>query len=89
LPNVKSAEKRMRTNKVRAERNKQVRTRLRGAIKKVRQADTPEAAAAALQTATSLLDRAAAKRVIHPNMAARTKSRLAAVVQGLSADAAA
>ena len=89
MPNVKSAEKRMRTNEKRAERNRQARSRLRTALKKVRQADTPEAATAALREATSLLDRAAAKRLIHPNKAARTKSRLTARINQIAAPAAA
>lgn len=76
MPNVKSAEKRMRTNKIREERNKAARSRLRTAIKKARQAEG-EGADAALKQATSLLDRAARKRLIHPNKAARLKSRLA------------
>ena len=76
MPNVKSAEKRMRTNKIREERNKAARSRLRTAIKKARQAEG-EGTDAALKQATSLLDRAARKRLIHPNKAARLKSRLA------------
>ena len=63
MPNVKSAEKRMRTNKIREERNKAARSRLRTAIKKARQAEG-EGADAALKQATSLLDRAARKRLI-------------------------
>ena len=85
MPNVKSAEKRMRTSQVRAERNKARRSRLRGAVRKVRQADNAEAAGKALQEAISLLDKAASKRLIHPNQAARTKSRLSAHVQKLGA----
>ena len=85
MPNVKSAEKRMRTSAVRAERNKARRTRLRNAIRKVRQADSAEAAGAALKDAISLLDRAAAKRLIHPNKAARDKSRLNALLGKLGA----
>ncbi|MDB4948524.1 MAG: rpsT [Gemmatimonadetes bacterium] len=76
MPNVKSAEKRMRTSAVRAERNRQARSRLRTAIKKVRQADSADVGATALQEAISLIDRAASKRLIHPNKAARAKSRL-------------
>ena len=80
MPNVKSAEKRMRTNKIREQRNKQKRSRLRTAIKKVRQSDNPENAAGALQDAISQLDRAAARRLIHPNKAARLKSQLTRAV---------
>lgn len=81
MPNVKSAEKRMRTQKVREERNKQKRSRLRTALKKVRGAESAEAAESAYASAKSLLDRAAAKRLIHPNKAARLKSQLAGVVK--------
>ena len=76
MPNVKSAEKRMRTNRIREARNKAARSRLRTAIKKARQAESEGADAAFLQ-ANSLLDRAARKRLIHPNKAARLKSQLA------------
>ena len=81
MPNVKSAEKRMRTNKIREQRNKQKRSRLRTAIKKVRQSDSAETAAEAFETAKSLLDRAASRRLIHPNKAARLKSQLARAIQ--------
>jgi small subunit ribosomal protein S20 len=75
----------MRTSAKRAARNRHVRSKLRTAIKKVRQADSPEAATAALREASSLLDRAAAKNVIHANKAARAKSRLAAHTAGIAA----
>ncbi|HEU0016130.1 MAG TPA: 30S ribosomal protein S20 [Longimicrobium sp.] len=83
MPNVKSAEKRMRTNAVRAERNRQFRSKLRTALKKVRGAETSEVASAAFKEAATLLDRAARKRIIHPNKAARAKSRLSAKVAKL------
>lgn len=78
----------MRTSRVRAERNRQARSRLRTAVKKVRQADSPEAGTAALHDAIRLLDRAAAKHLIHPNKAARAKSRLSGFVKGLGTAAA-
>jgi small subunit ribosomal protein S20 len=73
----------MRTNKIREERNKAARSRLRTAIKKVRQSDNadPESAEASYQQAKSLLDRAAHKRLIHPNKAARLKSKLAKAIK--------
>ena len=83
MPNVKSAEKRMRTNEVRAERNRQFRSRLRTALKKVRSATTAADATPAFREAASLLDRAARKRIIHPNKAARAKSRLSARIAAL------
>lgn len=85
MPNVKSAEKRMRTNEIRAQRNKQQRSRLRTAIRKVREAASADAAGEALQQAISLIDRAARKRIIHPNKAARAKSRLTSFVKGIGA----
>ncbi|HET7321168.1 MAG TPA: 30S ribosomal protein S20 [Longimicrobiaceae bacterium] len=81
MPNVKSAEKRMRTNKIREQRNKAARSRLRTAIKKVRQTESTEGAEAAFLQAQSLLDRAARKNLIHPNKAARLKSRLSGKVK--------
>jgi small subunit ribosomal protein S20 len=69
----------MRTNRIREERNKAARSRLRTAIKKVRQSDAADAEGteASYLQAKSLLDRAARKRLIHPNKAARLKSKLA------------
>lgn len=87
MPNVKSAEKRMRTNKVREQRNKGKRSRLRNAIKKVHEADSAEAAASTFRDAKSLLDRAGGNRLIHPNKAARIKAQLAAVAKEKGAEA--
>lgn len=83
MPNVKSAEKRMRTNAIRAERNRMFRSRMRTALKKVRGATDADTAGAAFKEAASLLDRAARKRIIHPNRAARAKSRLSARIATL------
>lgn len=85
MPNNKSAEKRMRTNQVRADRNRAFRSRLRTALKKVRGASDATVGADALREASSLLDRAAQKRIIHPNKAARAKSRLSAFLGRLGA----
>lgn len=85
MPNVKSAEKRMRTNEIRAARNRAFRSKLRTALKRVRGAGSQGDANAALRDATSLLDRAAQKRIIHPNKAARAKSRLVAFIGRLAA----
>lgn len=81
MPNVKSAEKRMRTNKLREERNKSKRTRLRTALKNARLAEDKDAAEKSYRQAKSLLDRAAARRLIHPNKAARLKSQLATLAR--------
>jgi small subunit ribosomal protein S20 len=76
----------MRTNKIREQRNKAARSRLRTAIKNARQTEGEGSEAAFLQ-AQSLLDRAARKRLIHPNKAARLKSQLARVVKESGASA--
>ncbi|MQA89253.1 MAG: 30S ribosomal protein S20 [Gemmatimonas sp.] len=81
MPNVKSAKKRMRTSKAREQRNKAKRSRLRSAIKSVRESETAETAASSFLDAKSLLDRAASRRLIHPNKAARLKSQLAKVAR--------
>jgi small subunit ribosomal protein S20 len=73
----------MRTSAERAERNRQFRSKMRTALKKVRNADSAETGAPALREASSLLDRAAQKRIIHPNKAARAKSRLTARIAAL------
>ena len=61
------------------ERNRQFRSRLRGALKSIRAAidgnDLP-AAKTALKQTISLIDRMASKGIIHRNAAGRYKSRL-------------
>ncbi|HXF94529.1 MAG TPA: 30S ribosomal protein S20 [Gemmatimonadales bacterium] len=81
MPRIKSAKKAMRQARARYQRNRVQRSRLRTAVKRVRQAETGEAAARALAVAVRLLDRAARKGLIHPNNAARHKSRLARYVK--------
>lgn len=79
MPRIKSAQKRMRQASKRTALNRTQRSRLRTAIKKVRAA-SGEAARSAYVEAVALLDRAGRKRLIHPNAAARYKSRLAKLV---------
>lgn len=62
------------------ERNRQFRSRLRGALKSIRTAiDGKDVTAAegALKQTVSLIDKMASKGVIHANAAGRYKSRLA------------
>ncbi|HKA25095.1 MAG TPA: 30S ribosomal protein S20 [Candidatus Eisenbacteria bacterium] len=76
MPHHKSAKKRVRTNEVRRLRNVEDKSRVRGAIKRVRTASTREEAQAALRDAVSTLDRAAKKGVLKSGTADRQKSRL-------------
>jgi small subunit ribosomal protein S20 len=80
VPRIKSAKKAMRQARSRTIRNKDQRSALRTAVKRVRAATGP-AAAQAYAAAVQLLDRAARKGLIHKNNAARHKSRLAAFVK--------
>jgi small subunit ribosomal protein S20 len=75
LANTASALKRIRSNNRKRIRNKIIRSRTRSAVRVAREAE-PEAGKAATRAAISALDRAAQKGVIHPNNAARRKSRL-------------
>ena len=60
--------------------NREFRARLRTALKNIRAAiagDDLKGAKTALQQTVSLIDKMAAKRIIHKNAAGRYKSRLA------------
>jgi small subunit ribosomal protein S20 len=85
MPNIKSAKKRMELSRKWNEANRKKRAMLRTAIKKVRQATAAEEAQELHRAAVALLDRAATKRLVHPNRVARIKSSLARHVQSLSA----
>ena len=74
----------MRQARTRNQRNRAQSSALRTAVKGVRGATSAEQATEAYRVAARLLDRAARKNLIHPNNAARHKSRLAAVVRKLS-----
>jgi small subunit ribosomal protein S20 len=78
MANIKSQIKRNKQNEVRRERNKSVRSELRTRTKSALSAVEGglEDAAEAVRNATARIDKAAAKGVIHPNQAARRKSRL-------------
>ena len=80
MANTRSAEKRNRQAQKRRERNVGVRTRVKGAVKKMRDTVTKGDAAAttqALLEATRTLAKAASKGVLHKNAAARRIGRLA------------
>ena len=81
MPNIASAAKRHRQSIKRRTRNRAVKSELKTRIGTVREAATSgklDDAETAFREAVAKLDRAAAKRIIHPNRAARLKSRLSA-----------
>ncbi|MGH2544629.1 MAG: 30S ribosomal protein S20 [Ardenticatenaceae bacterium] len=81
MANTKSAKKRMVQNEKRRLRNRRYLSGSRTAVKKARnliESGDMAAAEDAVRSACAMLDRAASKGVIHPNNAARRKSRLMA-----------
>lgn len=79
MPNTASAKKRLRQNEVNRTRNRAQRSAMRNQIRRVREAVTAgdlEKAETEFRLAAKRLDQAGAKRLIHPNKASRTKSRL-------------
>jgi small subunit ribosomal protein S20 len=76
VANIKSQKKRNITNAKRAERNKAVKSELKTRIKRARTTAGTDENAEAVRLAVKRLDMAAAKGIIHPNAAARKKSRL-------------
>jgi len=77
VPRTRSAKKQMRQTKTHTARNRAQRSELRTALKKVRGTEPVTDLEAARQEAMKLLDRAGRKGLIHPNTAARHKSRIA------------
>jgi small subunit ribosomal protein S20 len=80
---TKSAKKRLRQSLENRAKNRAVKSAIKTQVRKVRAAvaagDIATAEAEARVAATKL-DRAGVKRVIHPNAAARTKSRLSHLI---------
>jgi len=85
MPNIKSAKKRMELSREANVRNRGKRSRLRTAIRRVKEAEDAALAQERLREAVALLDRAATKDLIPANRAARVKSQLARKVNELSA----
>ena len=86
MANIKSARKRARQALKRRSRNVSLRTAARSAIKDAKKAIAAgdnKAAAAALARSQAVIDRVAAKGVLHPNAAARQKSRLAHAIKAM------
>jgi small subunit ribosomal protein S20 len=80
MANTKSSKKDLRRSAKRTAQNSMVRVSLKTYVKKSRKATAagaPEAIATTLAEAVKKLDKAAQNGVIHPNQAARRKSRIA------------
>ena len=86
MANIQSARKRARQSQKRRTHNMSLRTEVRTAIKSVTKAvaaGDKAAAADVLRRSHGVIDRVAAKGVLHRNAANRHKSRLAAAVKAL------
>ena len=76
MANIKSQKKRNLTNAKRAARNKATKSELKTRVKTATASIGTDANDEDLRLAVKRLDMAAAKGIIHPNQAARRKSRL-------------
>ena len=88
MANHESALKAHKQSVANRERNRQARTRLRGALKAIRKSLTAGDAngvKSGLNETVSLIDKMAKKGIIHDNAASRYKSRIARRLNGLAA----
>ena len=87
MANIKSARKAARQAVKRRAQNVSLRTQLSTAVKSVKKAiaaGDKAKAAAALERSRGVIDRIAAKGVVHKNHAARQKSRLAQAIKAMA-----
>ena len=86
MANIKSQIKRVKTNEKRRQRNKSVKSAVRTAVRRFREAveaGENEKATELQRAAARALDKAASKGVIHKNQAANRKSALSKRVAAL------
>lgn len=84
MANIKSAKKRIKVTAVKTAQNRMIKSALKTAIKKFEAATAKEEATVLFNQAVKALDMAAQKGVVHKNMAARKKSRLAAKLNAMA-----
>lgn len=87
MPNSLSAKKRLRQNVVLRARNRSIKSSVKTQLRKVHEAVAAGDATTAtseFRIAVKRLDKAAARRVIHPKAAARLKSRLNAKIKAIA-----
>ncbi len=88
MPNIKSAERRMRVEAKANLRNRMVKSELKTVAKKFKaavDAGDKEAATALYKEYTGALDKAALKGTLHKNNADRKKAQISKAFAGLSA----
>ena len=83
MPQHKSAEKRVRQNAKRRERNRMHRSRMRTMIRQLKETTDPAEASSRLDDVKAYIDRLTSKGIMHRNKAANTKSKLERHVNNL------
>jgi small subunit ribosomal protein S20 len=83
MANHKSAEKRIRANAVKAERNSYQHKSTRTIVKKLKAATKKNEAQELFKTTASAIDKLAKKNIIHWKKAANQKSKLARAINAL------
>jgi small subunit ribosomal protein S20 len=87
MANTAQARKRARQAEATRQRNASQKSALRTAVKKVKKAiaaGDKAAATATFHESQAVIDRIADKRIVHKNLASRTKSRLAQAIRALA-----
>jgi small subunit ribosomal protein S20 len=87
MANTAQARKRARQAEATRQRNASQKSALRTAVKKVKKAiasGDKTAAAEVYRQSQAVIDRVADKRIVHKNLAARTKSRLVQAIKALA-----
>ncbi len=87
MANTAQTRKRARQAEETRKRNASLKSALRTSVKKVRKAiegGDKAVATRTLQESQSVIDRMADKRIVHKNLASRTKSRLAQAIKALA-----
>ncbi|HMM20178.1 MAG TPA: 30S ribosomal protein S20 [Selenomonadales bacterium] len=87
MPNIKSSERSIKTDAERRAKNFSTKSAVKTATRKVVEttdAGKTDEAKSLLTKASSVIDKAVSKGVIHKNAAARKKSRLAKKINALS-----
>lgn len=79
MPNIKSAEKRVKVTETKTLINNMKKSALKTSVKKAKQAiatNDSENSSQSLKSAITLIDKAVADGILHKNTAARKKSKL-------------
>lgn len=83
MPRYRSERKALRKSIQNNHRNRMVKTGLRSLMKKVETGSNPKESRQSMVEAFSVIDKAAKRKIIHANQAARLKSRISRTVNRL------